>query len=460
MTWQRLVQVCQRWQEIIYGSPRYLDLHYDCSNEKPFKNLSRWPEFPLALHYTISHHHKECDDLIAALKQPGRVHRVDLVVQHSDAGVDCVLKHMKVPFPALTDLNIMGPDRDGSYFNIEDYDGVSLPRKFLGKSAPCLQHLYFEAVNAISFREFPKLLSSARGLVSLRVEDIPPNSYYSGHQYILPMIEALAGLTKLKTLCINFQFPRDPNESNQGFEHGMHSEPRTRSVLPALTRLIFSGESEYLEDIVARIDMPSVEDFEIEYFPPTVEVTELSRFIGRTANLDFAQFRFAKVEFDVGIAYSQIKLDLPLDKRRQVRFELGISSTYSVSNLELDDLVACMTRVLCQLTALLSNVGRLFFEGKSSKKERDRLESAKLLPLLHLFSAVNTLRVSRVLAGHIATVLENIEEERVAEVMPALRSLQLRDDGKEPVGSTERFLSLRQLSGHPVAVINNTRNKA
>ena len=133
VTWQRLVKVCQRWQEIIYGSPRYLDLHYDCSNEKPFKNLSRWPEFPLALHYNISHHHKECDDLIAALKQPGRVHRVDLVVQHLDAGVDCVLKHMKVPFPALTDLNNMGPDRDGSYFNIEDYDGVSLPRKFFGK---------------------------------------------------------------------------------------------------------------------------------------------------------------------------------------------------------------------------------------------------------------------------------------------------------------------------------------
>ena len=119
-----------------------------------------------------------------------------------------------------------------------------------------------------------------------------------------------------------------------------------------------------------------------------------------------------------------------------------------------------MTHVLCQLTALLSNVGRLFFEGKSSKKERDRLESAKLLPLLHLFSAVNTLRVSGVLAGHIATVLENIEEERVAEVMPALRLLQLRDGGKELVGSTERFLSLRQLSGHPVAVVNNTRNKA
>lgn len=59
--------------------------------------------------------------------------------------------------------------------------------------------------------------------------------------------------------------------------------------------------------------------------------------------------------------------------------------------------------------------------------------------------------VSGALAGHIATVLENIAEERVTEVMPALHSLCL-GNGDKPVGSTERFLSLRQLSGRPVTV--------
>ena len=460
--WQKLVQVCQRWRQIIYGSPRYLDLHHDCSNERPFKNLSRWPEFPLALHYTISYENKEVDDLVAALKQPSLVRRVDLMVPHLDARVDDVLKKMKVPFPALTDLNIMGPDRDASYFNIEEHDGVSLPRNFLGKSAPCLQRIYFEAVNATSFRNFPKLLSSARGLVTLRIEDIPPNCWYEGHKYILPMVEALAGLTKLKTLCINFRFPRKPHESNEGFDHGMHPERRTRAVFPALTRLIFSGESEYLEDIVARIDMPRLEDIEIEYFPLTVEVHELSQFLCRTTNLDLAQFRRAQIDFDVDTAYSQIKLYPAKRECRQVRFELGVSMAFEDSDRELDDLVTCMTRVLGQLTGLLSNVGHLYFkELQAWSKDRNRLDSAKLLPLLHLFPAVKKLHASGVLAGHVATVLENIDEERATEVMPALRSLQLGSgSGKEPVGSTERFLSLRRRSGRPVAVVNSTQDKA
>ena len=51
-------------------------------------------------------------------------------------------------------------------------------------------------------------------------------------------------------------------------------------------------------------------------------------------------------------------------------------------------------------------------------------------------------------------MLENIDEERISEVMPTLRSLQL-GDGNGPVGSVgsiERFLTLRQLSGNPVAI--------
>jgi hypothetical protein len=81
------------------------------------------------------------------------------------------------------------------------------------------------------------------------------------------------------------------------------------------------------------------------------------------------------------------------------------------------------------------------------------LDNSKLLPLLHLFPAVEELQVSGELAGHIATVLENTAEERVTEVMPALHSLWL-GNGDKPVGSIERFLSLRQLSGRPVTILN------
>jgi hypothetical protein len=278
--WKRLVQVCQRWQQIIYGSPQYLDLHLHCSHETPFsENLSRWPEFPLTLLYTIYWDGDEgvYYDLIDALEQPDRVHRVNISlassVWSSDEKVDKVLEEMSVPFPALTHLDLTGRDPGDDDKEI----GIILPDNFLGESAPCLQHLFF---HEIIFHELPQLLLSARALISLQLEDIPPNA---GYGYVSPeaMVGGLAGLTRLRTLSIKFRFPQDPPYSNEELEKGSLPEPPMRGVLPALTKFVFSGESKYLEDLVARIDMPSVEDIEIEYFPLMFEVCELSQFIGR-----------------------------------------------------------------------------------------------------------------------------------------------------------------------------------
>ena len=82
-----------------------------------------------------------------------------------------------------------------------------------------------------------------------------------------------------------------------------------RTRLPALTGFVFRGEIKYLEDLVARIDMPSVEKVEIECFPPWLDVPQLSQFIDRTASLKLAQFRHAEVTF--GDYCSQITLDRP-----------------------------------------------------------------------------------------------------------------------------------------------------
>ena len=448
--WQLLVQVCQRWKQIIYGSPRYLDLHLPCSDETPFKNLSRWPEFPLTLDYYIFpdvNGFVDIDDLMAALEQPDRVHFIDLRIEGPGSRVDEVLAKMKVPFPALRGLDLTGPP---SY---DKREGIVLPRGFLGGSAPCLQYLSFEAVNALLFQELHILLLSARNLISLQLEDIPKPGYVSPEA----IVGGLAGLTKLRTLFINFRFPEETPNSNEGLEHRRRPEPPIRAVLPALTRFGFSGESAYLEDIAAQFDMPSIEVIDIEYFLPRVEVCQLSRFIGRTENLYLAQFRHAKVYFGIDAACSNIKLDHSQGERRQVRFSLGVKIPDSDRHPAIDDLVACMTRVLGQLTALLSNVRHLSLKGDYGRQAWDEecyhLDDSKLLQLLHLFPAVEALHVTGLLVEHIATLLDNIDEERVSEVMPALRSLQL-GNGDGPVRSTERFLSLRQLSGHPVAMVN------
>ena len=449
--WQALVQVCRRWQQIIYGSPTYLDLHLHCSDGVPFrKNLNRWPEFPLTLDYTI-HDDGESPgdvfDLIDALEQPDRVHRIDLTlvtsVWTSESKVEEVLEVMTVPFPALTHLDLRGPDPD-PYFGDKYVFHVDLPDDFLGQSAPCLQHIFF---HEICFQGLPKLLLSTRGLVFLQLEDIP-----SDYTSLSPeaMAGGLTGLTRLKTLSIQFRYSLYPDYE---LEKGKRPELPVRGVLPALTEFVFRGDSKFLEELVARIDMPRVEDIKITYFlreseSPELEVRQLSEFIGRTANIELAPFRRAQV--GLYASDSLVKLERPQGECHQIRFLLDFQSSGSGIEWEpdLDFLVLCMG-VLSQFTPLLSNVGHLSFDGQLEELD----DYSDLLPLLHLFPTVEELRVSGELSEHIATALENTAEERVIQVMPALHSLWLCN-GDKSVPSIERFLSLRQLSGRPVTVGN------
>ncbi|KAH9027485.1 hypothetical protein EDB83DRAFT_1914085 [Lactarius deliciosus] len=237
--WQGLVQVCQRWRQIIYASPRYFDLHLCCTRGMPFrKDLSLWPEFPLIIQYYIQ---EDEDDLVAALGHPDRVRRIDLDIASSKV-VEAVTA-MEVPYPLLTHLKLTGnKDRDTPY----------LSKRFLGGSAPCLQHLSLVDVGLL---DLPKLLLSARDLVSLRLDNIPP----WGH--ILPeeIVGGLVGLTRLKTLSIRFPIPY------RRWGSPMDPSPQSCAILPALTKLEFQGGSKYLDELMVQIDTPRVEDVRIEY---------------------------------------------------------------------------------------------------------------------------------------------------------------------------------------------------
>jgi hypothetical protein len=203
--WKSLVHVCQRWRNIIYGSPRHLNLHLFCSPETPFRENAGWPEFPLILDYTITPEEDD-DDIILALEHPDRVRRIDISIKHldirpSDSMAHVMLWAMQVPFPALTHLDFTAPYSYGEpHFDLTD--------EFLGGSAPRLQHIH---LHRVSFPALPALLSSARGLVCLELYNTPVD----GDSYIPPeaMIGGLAGLTNLRTLCIQFL----PSDEGYGF---------------------------------------------------------------------------------------------------------------------------------------------------------------------------------------------------------------------------------------------------
>ena len=345
-----------------------------------------------------------------------------------EVSVKEVLEMMQVPFPALTDLDLSVPEGHV----------LDLPDRFLGGSVPSLQHLRLEH---IAFPGLPQLLLLARNLVSLQLEYIPA----TGDSYISPeaMVGGLDGLTRLRTLYITFRPAVHPRRQRSRIPI-----PPMRSVLPALTEFVFKGENEYSEDLVTQIDTPGVEDLRIDFFMQEVETCQLPLFINRTANLELAQFRTARVIF--GFRYASIQLYHPQRGLDQARLSF---TTY----LELDSPIPYMTRILGQLVAMLSSVGHLSIHGAEHEElgwRPESMDNTECLPLLHLFPAVEALLVTGGVAGHIASALQDIAEERVNEVLPALHLLQL-GDGNSLVGLPGRFLSFRQLSGRPVTVVVN-----
>jgi hypothetical protein len=153
---------------------------------------------------------------------------------------------MQVPFPALTHLMLS--------FVSDGHPAPDLPDGFLGGSAPRLQSL---ELYSFGFPALPKLLLSATNLVRLTLSYTP----YSGYVSPEAIVTSLAVLANLKSLLIEFQAaPFHPDPESRRLP------PPTRIVLPALTRFEFQGISEYVEDLVVRIDAPLLDSIDIAIF--------------------------------------------------------------------------------------------------------------------------------------------------------------------------------------------------
>src|SRR5260370_41686469 len=92
---------------------------------------------------------------------------------------------------------------------------------------------------------------------------------------------------------------------------------------------------------------------------------------------------------------------------------------------------------------------------------RDVLEDGLLLEVLHSFTSVKNLYVSRKLTPSIAPALQELVGERAIEELPALESLFLEE--LHPSGpveeAIEKFVAARQLAGHSVIVSHWDRKK-
>jgi hypothetical protein len=416
--WHTLVHVCRKWRATVFGSPRRLDLQLLCTEITPVKEtLAVWPPLPIVIGQYEQP--SPINNIIVALEYNDRVCQIDIHVTNSQ--LEEVLAVMQQPFPALTDLVILSEDP-------EDEMPAVVSESFLGGSAPRLQHLRLQYV---PFPGLPKLLLSATGLVTLTIWGIPHSGYISPEA----MVRCLSTLTRIKYLSLGFGSPlsRPVRESR-------HPHPPTRSALPALTYFEFMGVSEYLEDLVARIDAPLLNTLHISFFHQLIfDTPQLAQFLARTPNI--------QPPVDTRIVFSNRFVQVIL---LPTNFVLRINCRQS--DWQLSSLAQVCRSSFPQVLVPTGTVERLdICEMKyTPPRWQDDIEDNQWLEVLHSFTAVKDLHVSREFLPRIAPALQ----ELAGQVLPSLQNLfvdDLQSSGPVP-GAIEKFVAARQVAGHPIAV--------
>ncbi|KAI0291088.1 hypothetical protein BC826DRAFT_1152291 [Russula brevipes] len=398
--WFTLVHVCRRWRNVVFASPRRLNLALHCRAKTQVRAmLDIWPALPMEIeHDWWGTSEAWPDNIIAALEHRDRVRSINLL-DIPEFLWETLAAVMQTPFPELACLRIFC---HGSI--------LVLPDSFLGGSAPRLRTLRLSGVRYPGVRN---LLLSASDLVDLDLWNVP----YFDSEYISPesMVSSLSSLNRLETFHLGFQ-------SNQYPPRSPSPPPQTRVVLPALSYFSFQGVIEYSEALVARIDTPKLSRLYMSFFKPVVpDIPCFRQFISRAKALK--PYEAAKVVFD------ELAIRLELD---QPHGSTQLSPFFS------------LIKQLYLITIFL----------RIRRQRVDPLESIQFLELFQQFTTIQSLYVSERLVPLIAPALRELVGERATKVLPNLRDIFLGGSVISGTiqGAIQPLLAARQLSNQPIAV--------
>ena len=424
--WHTLVHVCQKWRDVVFGSPRRLNLRLVCGVRTPVREtLDVWPLLPIVIRASASRSIPNTWDVgnfVAGLQQNDRICEMEIFHVPS-SGREKVLAALQQPFPALTSLQFEEILERGSM--------PVIPDSFLGGSAPVLQSL---SLIHIPFPGLPKLLLSATHLVDLTLWEIPHSGYFSPEA----MVTALSVMTRLECLIIYFESPRSRPDQNS-----RRPPPQTRTLLPVLTGLTFKGAIEYLEDLVAQVDAPLLDWLEVDYFYELIfDTLRLNQFISRTLKF--------KAHDEARVIFHDCSVEVELPRTFDGSIKLGVKC--SESDLQLSSVAQVCSSSFPP--ALILAVERLYLQIiYREQRWQDDIEGSQWIELLRPFVAVKDLYISSKFAPQIATALQELGES-VTEVLPALEMLFF--EKPLPSGPVQEaigeFVATRELAGHPIAI--------
>jgi hypothetical protein len=394
----------------VFSSPLRLDLRLRLTDRtSATEMLDVWPPFFIEIDSSFN----LGDNIMAALEHHDRI--CDIRLRVTDSDYERLATVMQKPFPALTNLDL------SSYSNVH---ALVLPDTFLRDSAPRLRSL---TLTSIPFPALPQLLLSCNDLSELRLLYTPN----FGHISPEAIVTGLSALPRLTYFQIEFR-------SSQTIRL---LPPLTlsvaRTLLPALTEFEFFGGSEYLEDLMARIDTPQLKILTAFYDLQVsdIRVPQLMFHLETLGPFDRADVTFGTYSVSIRLYQSQ-------ETEPPQMLELGILQSIP------GQLISSMAQIFLSSFLLLSRV-----TGLEIRNHSDQMDNPEWLVLLRPFSAVRTLRLSSRLPPFIVSSL--LGHTSVAEVLPELQSLYLHGGHwQDSVNSQaiEQFLTARQNSDRPVTV--------
>ena len=396
--WRALVHVCQQWRQVVFASPHALNLRLLCTNKPPVRKLlAIWPDFPIVVS-CLSAPLRGVPSVVAALQCTDRVCEINL------CGIpNSLLKRlaaMKVPFPALISLQLSSDldGNDGGWFPV-------LPDSFLGGIAPRLRLLDLRGILLLDPR---KLFSSAKDLVTLRLENITDLGYISPEK----MITWLSMLTNLEEVALGFR------SSQPGlYQTSQHPSPVTFTVLPALTSLRFRGDCWYLEVLISRIGLPLLDSVDITFFcEPEFDPPLLREFLGRIRTFEaLCRTDITSYEDLVDITLSPPE---GLTDRRILKF--GILCN------RLHHRISCLSLLCSSHLPPLRTLEHLYIHIPLPPHHYPfyMVETYQWLELLHPFRSVKNLHLpSEDLALCVACALETLPNKEMMKLLPSLQDI-------------------------------------
>jgi hypothetical protein len=424
--WQSLVHVCRRWRSVVFGSPRRLNLRLVCEPRTPRDTLDVWPPLLLVFRCGLRVADSDVDGITAMLELRDRLCQIK--IYDVDLPLQIVWRALQEPFPELTEM----------VFHWCFLLATPLPDSFLGGSAPRLRKF---RLGGIPFPGLPKLLLFTTHLVDLQLYYISDSGNFSPEAFFT----ALSTLTSLRFLILKFRKSLSPRSRPS---QASRRPPPTRSLLSVLNTLRFEGVSEYLDDLVARIDAPRLNNFKITFFNQSVlDTPQLTQFISRTPTLEALekayvafQFHSAAVKFSSRTSgYGEFTVEILC---KDLNWQVSSLKRFCTSNLP------------------VSTSEDLYIYGEDLypewEDESDDGEDIQWLELLRPFAAVENLYLSEDAARHIGPALQELVGGSTSgtEVLPIVQNIFL--GGFQPWGpvpeSIEEFIDARQLSDQFITV--------